>query len=211
MDETKRWFQWIAGENKGQVQKFNNIVQEDNEIYIVFKDGSRINEQLVAEINAKDLTGKFMAEVENLDNIWNFKEEWVGREEEKWEQNANGEEVCVIPFSPGRKIIKIIPPRPSYKRSASFGTPENLSAPPPPIDKIDRTNPVFILISKSKKNDHDINIDITISLPPQNLFKLIKESFDSGDEKFIEYIVEEIDIQILKDSLVSGQIGRAHV
>ena len=206
MSNEKRFFQWIAGDNKGQVMVFDKLEVEDGITYLVFKDESRINVDLVGEINAKDLTGKFMAEVENLNNIWSFREEWVGREEEKWEENAEGERVCVQPFTEGRKVTRIIPPQQTNRRSASFGLPDYEHTPPPPpqpvvVDKIDRTDPVFILMSKSKKNDSDINMAMTISLPPKSLYELAKESFEEGDEKFIEYIVEEITVDQIKDAL----------
>lgn len=202
----RRWFQWIIGDQKGQVLIFDEIQEEDGITYVAFKDGSRININLIAEINAKDLTGMYMAEVESMDNLWTFRDEWVGREEEKWEQNADGDTVCVVPFTPGRKVTKIIPPRPTHRRSASFGLPEFQHTPPPPPqpvieDKIDRTDPVYILMSKSKKNDSEINMGMTISLPPKSLYELARESFDEGDEKFIQYIVDEITVDEIKDAL----------
>ena len=149
-----------------------------------------------------------MAEVDGLDNIWSFKEEWVGREEEKWDTNADGERVCVQPFAEGRKVTRIIPPRQSVRRSGAFvfeSQSPPTSAPAPvvqePINKIDTTDPVYILMSKSKKNDSEINMSMTISLPPKSLYELAKESFDQGDEKFIEYIVEEITVDEIKDAL----------
>lgn len=203
-----RYFQWIAGDKRGQIQIFKQLEEEDGVVFILFKDGSRINANLVAEMNAEDLTGKFMAEVENMQNVWEFKDEWVGREEELWEQNAEGDQVCVQPFVEGRKVVKIIPPKQSNRRSAGFGLNDFKHAPAvqPPvvvekIEKIDKTDPVYILMSKSKKSDSDINMAMTISLPPKSLYKLAKESFEEGDEKFIEYIVEEITVDQIKNAL----------
>ncbi|MCK9447127.1 hypothetical protein M0Q50_09775 [bacterium] len=205
-NKDKRYFQWITGEQKGQILIFDKIESDSDGVFVVFKDGSRMNEELIAPINLTDLTGKFMAEIENSNNCWKFEEKWVGREEEKWEKNANGETVCVQPFSPGRKTWNLIPPRHTPKKSSSFGLINKIEEVSQPIqDKqksnVDENDPVYILMSKSKKSDIDINMNITISLPPKNLFILASESFDNGDEKFINYIVNEIGTDIIKESL----------
>ena len=127
-----RYFQWVIGEKKGQIQIFDRIDTDDGALYIVFKDGSRINETLVAPLNAKDLTNKMMAEIDHPDNPWKLKEEWVGRQEEVWELNAEQERVCVQPFVEGRKVINLIPPRPTAPRSSSFGQISNPTPAPLP-------------------------------------------------------------------------------
>ena len=198
MEDEKRWFQWVAGEKRTQIQIFDKIESDEDGTFIVFKDGSRRNENLVAEINTQDLTGKVMAEIGSPDNGWSFKDEYVGKEEEVWETNADGDRVCVIPYNPGRKVVKIIPPKYAPKRQSNFGQVTDYK---PAIDKND---PVYILMSKSKKTDTEITMGITISLPPKTLYNLAKESFDEGDGKFIKYIVEEITTSEIKEALSSA-------
>ena len=36
---SQRFFQWVAGERRGEVVVFDEIVQEDGLAYITFKDG----------------------------------------------------------------------------------------------------------------------------------------------------------------------------
>jgi len=210
MNELKnnRWFQWLVGDSKGQVVVFDKIETEDDNIYIVFKDKSRINESFVAPINQHNLTGKLMAEVEHPNNIWKFKDEWVGRQEEIWDKNADGEPVCVQPFVEGRKVAKLVPPRNSTPRASNFGVISNPSVPDPIIieverkkSQIDTSDPVYILMSKSKKQDSEISMNISISLPPKNLYDIAKESFDEGNKKFVEYIIENITIDEIKKAL----------
>jgi len=204
-----RYFQWVIGEQRGQVKIFDRIEADGAEAFIVFKDDSRINENLVAPLNEKDLTGKYMAEIDSPHNIWSFREEWVGREEEKWEMDSEGIRQLVIPFSPGKKVIHLIPPKPTPKRSSSFGQISNVlpnfqyTPPPPEVPKntIDKSDPIYILMSKAKKVDSEINMGMIVSLPPKNLYDLAKESFDEGDEKFIEYIVDDITVDEIKDAL----------
>jgi len=224
----QRYFQWIAGERRGEVVIFDKIVQEDGEVYIQFKDNSRINENLVAELNIFDLSNKMMAEVSDPNNIWKFKEEWVGREEEKWETNGDGEKVCVQPFVPGRKTIKLLHPQKIVKNS-KFGnienTPEQLNNNIKDTNKSQniikevtsetsegevkedlstKNDPVYIMMEKSKKQDVDIKMTLTISLPSKNLFNVAKESFDDGEEKALNYITENINTENIKNSLKMG-------
>jgi hypothetical protein len=213
-----RYFQWIAGERKGEVMVLDRIESEAADVFIVFKDNSRINENLVAPINQVDLTGKYMAEIDSPKNVWTFKDEWVGRQEEVWaeqDETNPGNKVCVQPAVPGRKVLKLVPPTPTPKNHSVFGAitrvqPSSASE-PIPIDYLPKvpqqskqlniSDPVYILMSKAKKIDSDVNMGMVISLPPKNLYELAKESFDDGDEKFIQYIVEEITVDEIKESL----------
>ena len=221
MENNMRYFQWIAGDKKSEIMVFDKIRADGADLYIVFKDGSRINENLVASLNQLDLTDKLMAEIDHPKNCWKFKEEWVGREEEVWQwrdETNPVEKVCVQPFVPGRKIVKLIPPEPTPKKSSEFGVISNPT--PPPIDapiseiplrspnQIEKayvngytSDPVYILISKAKKVDSDITMGMVVSLPPKNLYEIAKESFENGDEKFIDYIVDELTVDEIKGAL----------
>jgi hypothetical protein len=215
--EKTRWFQWIAGDRKGEVLILDKIESEDADVYLVFKDASRINETLVGQLNQRDLTGKFMAEVDSPRNVWSFKEEWVGREEEKWEQNAEGIKVCVQPFSPGKKVIKLIPPKSTPANHSAFGrinssfqtsTTKRDHIPASMAEyastsniKVDTSDPIYILISKSKRTDSEVSMDITISLPPKTLYNIAKESFEEGGTKFVEYIIGDIAVDKIQEAL----------
>jgi hypothetical protein len=214
MNENARFFQWVSSEKRGEIKIFDKIEFDDNINYISFKDGSRINEVFVAQLNQKDLTGKLMAEIDHPNNCWQFREEWVGREEEKWELNGEGISVCVQPYVPGKKVTRLIPPRTTPPTHSAFGriqrsfeaennvvqqlaasTQQNLGT------TIDKSDPIYILMSKCKKSDTQISMDMTVSLPPKNLYNIAKESFEEGNDKFIDYIVNEITVNEIKDAL----------
>jgi len=213
MNKETRYFQWIIGDRKDQICIFDHIETDDGNVYIVFTDKSRINESLVAQLNQTDLTGKYMAEIDHPNNKWTHNEEWVGRQEEKWEwrdETNPTEKVCVQPFVEGKKVVKLIPPNKTPPRSSSFGVISNsqmpiyqdpLPPPPPSKSQVDKTDPVYILMSKSKKQDIEISMNISISLPPKNLYDIAKESFDEGEKKFVEYIIQEITVEEIKESL----------
>jgi len=225
MDANRRFFQWLVSERRGEVCEMNTIVEEDGEIYVTFKDNSRCNQDLILNLNERDVTDKMMAEVENMSKLWTFKEEIVGedtnRVEEDWESAVKYDVPTVTEImSDGKKVpvkkkkVELIPPartRPEVVQS-KFGTIIN-SPPPPPVEPIPEVDlskivntddPVWIMMNKSKKTDTEVNMTLTISLPSQSLFDVIKESFDDGNEKGLEYIIENIDITDIKKSLKEG-------
>jgi len=207
MNENNRFFQWVAGERKGEILIFDKIEEDSGFVFIVFKDGSRINESLVGELNVKTLDGKLMCEVENSNNIWKFSENWVGKEDEKWEENGDGERVCVQPAIAGRKVINLIPPLNSKPTSSNFGTivPQIVSTQPQLIiEPTINTDPVFIMLEKAKKSELSVNMSLTISVPSISLFNVIKESFEDGNNKSLEYIIDNIDINDIKAELKKG-------
>ena len=199
-----RFFQHLAGDRKGEILVFDKVEEDDGIVYVCFKDKSRCNEEYILPINQKDATGKIMAEVESPNNCWQFKDEWVGRQEEVWELNAEQVRVCVQPFVAGRKVTKLIPPRNSV---AKFGTlaplPQTSSAynAPGQIRQLNISDPVFITLERAKKVDTDVDMLITISLPSKNLYKVMKESFEEGDKKVIEYIIDNMDVKYLKERI----------
>lgn len=215
-----RYFQWLAGERQGEVLIFDNVSQENGIVFINFKDGSRINEDLVLEIGKTDATDKIMAEVENYTNIWKFNTEWVGREEERWETDQSGKRQCVQPLIEGRKVIHLIPPNPPTKKNSNFGeivTNKVEHSPIPEINietkttqhkaevvKVIESNPVHIMVDKAKKTDAEVQMVINMSLPGKSLYNVIDESFEDGGKEAIEYIIDNLDISDIKNSLKDG-------
>jgi hypothetical protein len=201
---------------KLEIVFFEKVEQEDDMIFVCFKDGSRCNEQLICPINSTDLGICLMAEIDHPSNVWAIKEEWVGREEEIWETNAEGAKVCIQPFVEGKLKRTPIPPKPT---TSKFGMITNKPTPPPPpsipppltpqeAKKIEYANdPVFLLLEKSKKTSADIEVILTITLPPKSLYNMIKESFDEGSEKTIKYIVDNMDVEQLKSMIGQAVSG----
>jgi len=200
--EDLRFFQYLAGERQGEVVVFDHIEEDDNMVFICFKDKSRCNEELILPLNERNYTNQLMAEVENPTNIWKFDEKWVGRQEEKWsppEESPDGASHLVQPFSPGKKLVTPIPPR---KSTGNFGKIDKKVESPQEVAKQQNMNdPVWLMMDKAKKFDTDVEMSVTISLPTKSLYEVAKESFEEGGEKVIEYIINNLDNQKLKDSL----------
>jgi hypothetical protein len=196
-----RYFQFLAGPRAGEILLFDKIEQEDDIVFVAFKDGSRCNEEFILPLNETAWDGKLMAEVSDTSNIWKIKTEWVGRQEEIWDINKDGEKVCVQPFAEGRKKVTATPPR---KTTARFGQINNVIETPNSMQAKQNANqndPVWVMMDKAKKFDTPIPMELTISLPTKSLYNVAKESFDEGGEKVIEYIISNIDDKKLKDSL----------
>lgn len=192
-----RYFQFLAGQRRGEVVVYDQIVEEDGMVFVCFKDNSRCNEDLIIPINDRNWQGKYMAEVEDSHNVWTFKEEWVGRQEEVTALNAEQERVIVQPFIEGKKKVTPIPPK---KTTSNFGTIDKHVEPaPPPKPKVE--DPVFLMVDKAKKFDTEVSLNMTVSLPKQSLYSIIEESFDDGGKKMIDYIVDNMDVQVIKDAL----------
>lgn len=200
MDEN-RYFQFLQGERRGEVLIFDRIEEEDGDVFIAFKDGSRCNEDLVLPIDERKPGSMLMAEVEDTKNVWKFETKHVGREEEKWEQDKDGNNHCVQPFVAGREVVTPIPPK---KSKTKFGNVDHevISAPSPnKKPPQDLSDPVWVMMDKAKKFDTQIPMELTISLPTKSLYNVAKESFDEGGIKVIEYIINNLDDNKLKDSL----------
>lgn len=201
MANTTRYFQWLTGDRKGDIVFFDKIVEEDNIRYMTFKDGSRCNIEFILPLNEKQPEGKAIAEVEHPNNVWTFKEEEVGGQEEIWDQNSDGEKVCVQPYLPGKKVIKAIPPKHSLKNLNIEYTPspEFPVISMPIIQK--PKDEVYILLDKAKKVDTLINLNVILPLPTTSFYNVINESFENGGQKLAEYIIENIDVEVLKSSI----------
>jgi hypothetical protein len=204
--EGTRFFQYIAGERQGEVLVYDHIEEEDDMIFIVFKDESRCNEDLIVPLGNREWQGKLMAEVSstNPENLWTFDTKYVGRQEEKWsppEESPDGVSHLVQPFLPGKKKVT---PKPPKKIKSVFGTiDKHVETAKPAVEEKPKYDgdPVWLMMEKAKKFDTDIEMTVTISLPTKSLYEVAKESFEEGGSKVIEYIIENLDNQKLKDSL----------
>lgn len=123
-----------------------------------------------------------------------------------------------------QKVIKLIPPKITKLNSTfeNVGSPtQDLSLPKyedvkeskeieqqsniqPDVNekeikenKIDKNDPVYILMSKSKKRDAEISMEINITLPSKSLYDIANSSFEDGGTKFIEYIIQDIETDVI--------------
>ena len=62
-------------------------------------------------------------------------------------------------------------------------------------------DPVRILAKTSKKRDTDIDLTISIKLPSKSVYTIASEEFEDGGSKFINYLIEGIDINSIISEL----------
>lgn len=206
MNNETKYFQWLTGDRKGDIVFFDKIIEEDNNTYMTFKDGSRCNVEFIVPLNEKEVTGKAMAEIEHPTNCWTFEEKEVGGQEEKWAENQMGETVCVQPYRPGKKTMVPIPPRPTMKSFKTINVQPVQIQQSQPIEQIQPSQPkdeVWTLLDKAKKTDTEVKFIISLPLPSKAFYNVIEESFENGGKKLAEYIIENMDIKILKTFIKS--------
>ena len=208
MEEQRRFFQFLAGERKGEVVVFDKIEEDEGIIFVCFKDGSRCNEELILPLNERKWSAQLMAEVDSPSNVWTFKEEWVGRQEERQEMDADGRMQIVQPFIEGRKKVTPIPPKPTKSsfgqvNSFSQGSNTNLSQGTNVQQRASNdelgvvsNDPVYLMMDKAKKFDTVIEMNLIVSLPSKALYNVAEESFEEGGDKVIEYIIRNLDDQL---------------
>jgi hypothetical protein len=215
-NSNQRFFQYLASERQGEILVFDRIEQEDGINFVCFKDGSRCNEELIIPINERTWSTQLMAEIESPRNCWTFKEEWVGRQEERWsapEEAPDGVSHLVQPFVQGRKKVTPIPPKPSksaFGQINSFSSESNATIAGGSKAQhqasnselgVDLSDPVYLMMGKAKKFDTAVEMSLIVSLPSKALYDVAKESFENGGDKVIEYIIRNLDDKKLKSSL----------
>jgi hypothetical protein len=62
-------------------------------------------------------------------------------------------------------------------------------------------NPIVSLLQKQKANWVEVGINLKLNLPTKNLYNVLTSSFDDAEEEIIEFVVRDLDIELIKDSL----------
>ena len=93
----RRYFQWLDGENAGQVEILDNITCTDGEYFFNFKSGEACNQRFVSQMtrNAADLKGKVMVEIANPSDTWKFETIKMGKY--TYMDPAAGEQTVDVP------------------------------------------------------------------------------------------------------------------
>lgn len=62
-------------------------------------------------------------------------------------------------------------------------------------------DPVYILAKTCKKHDTEVNLTLNINLPSKAIYTLAENEFDNGGQKFVSFLVDEIDPKIILSAL----------
>jgi hypothetical protein len=61
--------------------------------------------------------------------------------------------------------------------------------------------PIFSLLSKQKENWVDVDLKLSINLPPKSLWNVLLSSFDDAESEILEYVTKDLDIEVVRQSL----------
>lgn len=67
--------------------------------------------------------------------------------------------------------------------------------------QVNTENPIFSLLSKQKENWVDVDLQLSINLPPKSLWDVLVSSFDEAEKDILEYVTKDLDIEIVRQSL----------
>ena len=62
-------------------------------------------------------------------------------------------------------------------------------------------NPIVSLLQKQKPNWVEVGINLKLNLPTKNLYNVLTTSFEDAEEEIIEFVVGDLDIELIKESL----------
>lgn len=62
-------------------------------------------------------------------------------------------------------------------------------------------NPIVSLLQKQKPNWVEVGINLKLNLPTKSLYNVLSSSFEDAENEIIEFVVRDLDIELIKDSL----------
>ena len=86
------------------------------------------------------------------------------------------------------------------ERVFTSGPVKNVMLPENNVMKAD-SNPIVSLLEKQKPNWVEVGIKLKLNLPTKNLYQVLTSSFEDADEEIIEFVVKDLDLEIIKESL----------
>jgi hypothetical protein len=63
------------------------------------------------------------------------------------------------------------------------------------------SNPIVSLLEKQKPNWIEVGIKLKLNLPTKSLYSVLATSFEDAEEEIIEFVVRDLDIELVKQSL----------
>lgn len=223
------YFQWVNGPKIGNIVKYVGTEIDDGEMYVKFEDGSRCNRNYISLLNDSNIENKQVAHISSPENAWNVYYEDIPEIKERYEIDGEGIQQCVQPYIPGRKIKRATPPKfyhvkeiKQFDVEEDYGEDKPILAPikqESPKDKPQiikesvietnkhnkheksTDNPVHLLCEKCKKVSCELETNMEIFIPTKALYDIAEDSFDNGGEHFINYIMDNLDMDIIKEQI----------
>jgi hypothetical protein len=247
---SKRYFQWLDGEDRGKVVTLKNIFREGKDTYFEFDDGESCLVDFIApmansvgEMKSKrmnkdgKITPAFMIEVSSPSNVWRWeeirshgvdlgtgrtevappiediimaKDGTVDSAEGKFNLVAPPNEVQLLPLPTYEDFEGVETERSKPKLVSTESTKQTEEIVVTPAERTTtnhvkvntlESDPVSILVNKSKKYEKDVDITLTMMLPSKDLFNIVQTNFECGVDKFIDNIIKDLDVSEIVDSI----------
>lgn len=64
-----------------------------------------------------------------------------------------------------------------------------------------KENPIHSLLNKQKPNMVGIDISLDLNMPPKELYKVLASSFENADSEITEFIVADINIEMIREAV----------
>jgi hypothetical protein len=150
-------FQWIKGENLMNIVHYDKTVQQDDQFFIYFNNGTRINYGILEE---------YMT----------------------WFPSQRKE------VKPQPQVTQPAPASQASVSSIKFGDSSNV------ISEASQS-PIYNLLARQKKKPVEIELKIKVPLPSKDLFNVLTSSFDDAETEIIQFIIDSIDIDDIRNTL----------
>ena len=190
VDEKPIIYQWLKTDLAGKYSMFACEEIEDDILYIVFKDGSRVNKELVND---------YVIEVTDEDDGYIIKEEVIT--DITITKGKDGTEYEIPGPNHGKvKKTKIKKPRLKNVPKSVLNEARTVKKDIIPV-VVQETDPLRLLLEKTKLQKNSYEITLSIDILPKELFDILGSSFDNGNETMINYMMDLIDIESFKEQL----------
>lgn len=180
-------YQWQKGEYLGEYSIAVDTIQEDDMNFIVFKDGRRIN---------TDLVNEFLIPVNSEEEGFIFSEEIIN--DIVTQVGKDGVKYDIPGPDHGKKLIKKVAKKVAKTpvvAQESKATNIKKSNPIPSSD------PMIALLDRAKKKMVTFDIKLSLSTINQETFHILSENFDNSEDMILEYLYENIDKDVLKTKI----------
>lgn len=148
-------FQWIKGENLMDVVVFDSVTQQEDQFYIHFKGGTRINYSILEEY---------------------------------------------MTWFPSQRIEPKPAPAPVAQSQASVSSIKFGDSGTVTISQASQS-PIYNLLARQKKKPVEIELKIKVPLPSKDLFNVLTSSFDDAENEIVQFIIDSIDIDDIRNTL----------
>ena len=190
--EKKILYQIIKGENFGEYVYETDRITENDITYILFDNGTKMN---------ANLYGEFFEQVNSTDEGWILTKERIV--DIKTEMGLD-KKMYEIPGPDHGKMRTVKKRKPQTKRNIKkpikpVATHIETEVKKEPV-KVE-TDPIILLLERSNKQPCLLHISLNINTITPELYNVINNSFENGDEKILDYIISNINMDELKSQL----------